>query len=198
MAVPKEKLSGRVAGKRKFELPPREERVISDNPVRDLLRSITQESTLIEPVVSPQVEAQPPQIVETGSPAVAPSNKEKKVRTPKAKAAKESRQAKRLVVGQDATFSLFKQKYGQLLGQTRTAICEAIYDLSYGLGQSECFYSASKLAAATGFSDRYIFKLVGQLESFGFIEKVEIFNTATKKGTTFRLHLEPILKSQRT
>lgn len=198
MAVPKEKQSGRIAGKRKFELPPREERVVSDNPVRDLLRSLNPENAPIEPITHLPVEALPTAIIETRSPAVLPSAKQKKLPAPKAKAAKERSRTAQLVIGQDASFALFKQKYGQLLGEARSAICEAIYNLSYGLGQSECFYSASKLAEATGFSDRYIFKLVGQLEALGFIEKVEIFNTATKKGTTFRLHLEPIIKPAHT
>lgn len=198
MAVPKEKQPGRIAGKRKFELPPREDRVVNDNPVRDLLRALNQESTPIEPVPGYEVEVGLPAIIETGPPAVLPSAKQKKQPPPKAKTAKEGGRAAQLVIGQDATFTLFKQKYGQLLGAARSAICEAIYNLSYGLGQTECFYSASKLAEATGFSDRYIFKLVGQLEALGFIEKVGIFNTATKKGTTFRLHLEPIIKPARS
>jgi|SRR5581483_4036931 len=191
MAAPKEKRPERVAGKRKFELPPHETRVITDNPVRDLLREIEQGAGGAEPVVS-LVEVMPPAVIEV--PPAPPAVRKEKVRTPKTRLSGETRKTKHLVVERDASFEHFRQKYGRLLGKSRLAICEALYALSYGLGQQECFYSASRLAEATGFTDRYIFKLVGQLEAFGFIEKVEIFNTAIKRGTTFRLHLEPVIK----
>lgn len=192
MAAPKEKRPDRVAGKRKFELPPRETRVITDNPVRDLLQEIGREAGATEPLAPPLIEAPQPQI-----PAVPQLREVRKgkVRTPRTRTPGETRMTTSVVVERGASFEHFRQKYGPLLGRSRLAVCEALYDLSHGLGQQECFYSVGKLAEATGFTDRYLFKLVGQLESYGFIEKVEIFNTATKKGTLFRLHLEPVIKA---
>jgi hypothetical protein len=48
-----------------------------------------------------------------------------------------------------------------------------------------------KLAAAAGIKERQCYNVVAQLELLGFVERPEIFNTSTKKGTIFRLHLSP-------
>jgi hypothetical protein len=40
--------------------------------------------------------------------------------------------------------------------------------------------------------------VVGQLELLGFIERPEIFNTPTQKGTVFRLNIEPRPPSDRS
>jgi hypothetical protein len=48
-----------------------------------------------------------------------------------------------------------------------------------------------KLAAAAGLKERQCYNVVAQLELLGFIERPEIFNTPTKKGTVFRLFLSP-------
>jgi hypothetical protein len=48
-----------------------------------------------------------------------------------------------------------------------------------------------RLAAAAGLKERQCYNVVAQLELLGFIERPEIFNTPTKKGTVFRLFLTP-------
>ena len=193
MAIPKEKRSTRVAGKRKFELPPREARVVDDNPVRELLLSIQppvipEKTGILEPSA-----IAPLRIVEPQSKPASPNRKPPKKQAIIAGTELAKPPQSNIVRGQD--FDYFKRKYERLLGKAQMIVCEAIYDLSLGLGNPDCFYSVGKLAQETGFTDRYIFKLVGQLETLGFIEKVETFNTATKKGTIFRLHLEPTIKS---
>ncbi|MBS1807452.1 MAG: hypothetical protein JST84_04595 [Acidobacteria bacterium] len=192
MAIPKEKKTTRVAGKRKFELPPREVRVVDDNPVRELLLSIKPPTVSDPPTALQQQENPPFKIVEPYIKPAPPSQKLAKKQTAKATPASVNRPQSNITRGQD--FEYFTRKYERLLGKARMIVCGAIYDLSLGVGNQDCFYSVGKLAQETGFTDRYIFKLVGQLETLGFIEKVETFNTATKKGTIFRLHLEPTFK----
>jgi hypothetical protein len=193
MAIPKEKKTTRVAGKRKFELPPREIRVVDDNPVRELLLSIQPPIVSDPPAVIQRQENAPLKIVEPYIQPATPNLKPSKKQGVKATSNPDKQRQSSIARGQD--FDYFKRKYERLLGKARMIVCEAIYDLSLGLGNPDCFYSVGKLAQETSFTERYIFKLVGQLEALGFIEKVETFNTATKKGTIFRLHLEPTIKS---
>ena len=63
--------------------------------------------------------------------------------------------------------------------------------MSHALGQDECFTSMPKLAAAAGIKERQCYNVVAQLELLGFIERPDIYNTPTKKGTVFRLYLSP-------
>ncbi|MDQ3816816.1 MAG: helix-turn-helix domain-containing protein [Acidobacteriota bacterium] len=63
--------------------------------------------------------------------------------------------------------------------------------MTYEMGQPECFTSMPKLAAAAGIKERQCYNVVAQLEQLGFIERPEIFNTPSKKGTVFRLFLSP-------
>lgn len=70
-------------------------------------------------------------------------------------------------------------------------VCRALFEMTYELGRTECFTSMPKLAAAAGLKERQCYNVVTQLEQLGFIERPEIFNTPTKKGTIFRLHLSP-------
>lgn len=192
MAIPKEKKTTRVAGKRKFELPPREIRVVDDNPVRELLLSIKPPIVSDLPAVIQRQENAPLKIVEPYIQPATPNLKPSKKQAVKATNNPDKQQQSNIARGQD--FDYFRRKYERLLGKARMIVCEAIYDLSLGVGNPDCFYSVGKLALETGFTERYIFKLVGQLDALGFIEKVETFNTATKKGTIFRLHLEPSIK----
>lgn len=192
MPNPKEKRSTeRVAGRKKFELPPREVRVIIDNPVRELLQSITQEAPAVQP--HPML-AEEPKALLVAVPALKEAVSPKRKSVPKVKAATEARNLIVVSGERGKEYDFFQKKYGKLIGKARLRVCEVLYDLSNGQGRKECFSSIGKLATLTGFTERYIFKLVGQLESLGFVEKVETINTATVKGTTFRLHLEPVIK----
>jgi hypothetical protein len=48
-----------------------------------------------------------------------------------------------------------------------------------------------KLATAAGLKERQCYNVVAQLELLGFIERPDIYNTPTKKGTVFRLYMSP-------
>lgn len=75
------------------------------------------------------------------------------------------------------------------LSEAQMCVLEALYNMTHAKGVSECMTSMSKLAAAAGVSERQTYNVVKELERTGFIERPETFNTPTKKGTVFRLHL---------
>jgi DNA-binding MarR family transcriptional regulator len=75
------------------------------------------------------------------------------------------------------------------LTEGQMCILEALYDMTHAKGTDTCMSSMPKLAAASGVSERQTYNVVKELEKHGFIERPETFNTPTKKGTIFRLHL---------
>ena len=90
------------------------------------------------------------------------------------------------------SFSEFSTRWSPFLRPAQLAVCRAIWDMTYALGKSDCFSSMAKLAAAAKLSERQCYRTVEQLERRGFVEKPEVFNTATTKGTVFFLHSTPI------
>jgi alkylhydroperoxidase family enzyme len=86
----------------------------------------------------------------------------------------------------------FEGHFGQwrpFLTEGQMCILEALYDMTHARGTDTCMSSMPKLAAASGVSERQTYNVVKELERHGFIERPETFNTPTKKGTIFRLHL---------
>ena len=71
-------------------------------------------------------------------------------------------------------------------------ICEALYQNTYAKGEETFFTSYEKLARLTSLEKKQCAINVKQLEALGFVERLNIFNTATKQGTQFRLHLDPL------
>jgi hypothetical protein len=93
-------------------------------------------------------------------------------------------------------FDEFVARWGFVLrsgGRTgKLRICQVLYDNTYGAGQDTFFTSYEKLAKLTGLEKKQCAINVKQLESLGFVERLNIYNTATKQGTEFRLHLEQL------
>lgn len=191
MAEPKTKPERRVAGRSKFRLPERPPRVVEVNPLREILREAkAQEEALAEPSLRAQdtpakkgagvarrsnsaVQRTPAQgVAGVGAPVVKP-------------AVSNSGNA------DEASFGEFSKRWAPILRSGQMSVCRALFDLTYGAGQTECFTSMPKLAAAAGLKERQCYNVVAQLELLGFIERPEIFNTPTKKGTVFRLFLTP-------
>ena len=187
MTEPKTKPERRVAGRSKFRLPDRPPRVVEVNPLREILREAkAQEEALNEPSLRAQ-------------------------KTPAKKGAGVARRADTAVqdtpaqdvagVGVSATaasqgdggasFGDFSKRWAPILRSGQMSVCRALFDLTYEVGQTECFTSMPKLAAAAGLKERQCYNVVAQLELLGFIERPEIFNTPSKKGTVFRLFLTP-------
>lgn len=86
----------------------------------------------------------------------------------------------------------FEEHFGQwrpFLTEGQMCVLEALYNMTHAKGTDSCMSSMPKLATASGVSERQTYNVVKELERHGFIERPETFNTPTKKGTIFRLHL---------
>ena len=95
------------------------------------------------------------------------------------------------------TFAEFSRRWSPILRSGQMGVCRALFELTYEAGLAECFTSMPRLAEAAGLKERQCYNVVGQLELLGFIERPEIFNTPTQKGTVFRLNIEPRPPSDR-
>lgn len=80
--------------------------------------------------------------------------------------------------------------FGVHTGKLR--ICEVLYNNTYAMNRDTCFTSLDKLSKDARLDKRTCHINILQLEKIGFIERLAVFNTATKKGTTFKLHLSPL------
>lgn len=187
MAEPKTKPERRVAGRSKFRLPDRPPRVVEVNPLREILREAkAQEEALAEPTARVQ-----------DTPAKRGAGVSRRTnagsRDTPAQSVTGVGESTTLVpenIG-EASFGDFSRRWAPILRSGQMSVCRALFDLTYGVGQADCFTSMPKLAAAAGLKERQCYNVVAQLELLGFIERPEIFNTPTKKGTVFRLFLTP-------
>ena len=102
-----------------------------------------------------------------------------------------------VVEAQPTTFAEFSRRWSPILRSGQMGVCRALFALTYEAGQTECFTSMPRLAEAAGLKERQCYNVVSQLELLGFIERPEIFNTPTQKGTVFRLNVEPRPPSDR-
>jgi hypothetical protein len=189
MANPKLKPVKRVAGKSKFRLPERAPRVADINPLRELLQEAkAQEEAIISdtPMQSPTPAKKVAGVQQFPAPVktikVTPAKNTTGVvglpeeKTDKANAHK---------------FADFSKRWSPVLRSGQMSVCRVLFEMTYSLGQTECFTSMPKLAIAAGLKERQCYNVVAQLELLGFVERPDIYNTPTKKGTVFRLHLSP-------
>lgn len=189
MAEPKIKPEKREAGKSKFRLPERAPRPVEENPLRELLKEAKAQEEALEPK-SPQIRR------DTPAKQIAGVQKASKVSTTHTPAITDagvsiaSREASGAETS-DITFAEFSRRWSPILRSGQMGVCRALFEMTYEAGQAECFTSMPKLAEAAGLKERQCYNVVGQLELLGFIERPEVFNTSTQKGTIFRLHLEP-------
>lgn len=191
MAEPKTKPERRVAGRSKFRLPDRPPRVVEVNPLREILREAkAQEAALAEP--SPHAQDTPVKknagvakhsdITVRGTPAQGIAGVGAAAVTPAIPISNNAA---------EVSFGDFSRRWSPILRSGQMSVCRALFDLTHAAGRTECFTSMPKLAAAAGLKERQCYNVVAQLELLGFIERPEIFNTPTKKGTVFRLYLTP-------
>jgi hypothetical protein len=193
MAEPKTKPERRVAGKSKFRLPERPPRVVETNPLREILQEAkAQEEALANP--SPQAQATPAKrIAGVGhaSNTVAQATPAQNIAGVGRPVTARSTPAPDKVTS--ISFGDFSRRWSPILRSGQMSVCRVLFEMTYAVGQMECFTSMPKLAAAAGLKERQCYNVVAQLELLGFIERPEIFNTPTKKGTIFRLFLAPQL-----
>lgn len=84
----------------------------------------------------------------------------------------------------------FFLKSGNRNGKMR--ICEVLYNNTYALDKETYFTSYEKLAKVAGLEKRQCAINIRQLEDLGFVERLNIYNTATRQGTEFKLHLSQL------
>lgn len=187
MAEPKTKPERRVAGRSKFRLPDRPPRVVEVNPLREILREAkAQEDALADQSLPTQdTPAKKNTGVARRANVPVQDTPAKSVAGVGASATPASKSA------DEASFGEFSRRWAPILRSGQMSVCRALFDLTYGMGRTECFTSMPKLAAAAGLKERQCYNVVAQLELLGFIERPEIFNTPTKKGTVFCLFLTP-------
>ncbi|MFL6230939.1 MAG: hypothetical protein ACJ741_19360 [Pyrinomonadaceae bacterium] len=194
MAEPKIKPERREAGKSKFRLPERQPRVSDINPLREILQEAKaqEEALLAEVPPIPNVSPTPANIIA----GVARTPSKEIGGTPAKNITGVGKPAVALPLPQvsqtpTASFGDFSKRWSPILRSGQMSVCRVLFGQTYELGQTECFTSMPRLAAAAGLKERQCYNVVAQLEQLGFIERPEIFNTPTKKGTVFRLFLSP-------
>ncbi|MET0626402.1 MAG: hypothetical protein ABW250_25940 [Pyrinomonadaceae bacterium] len=188
MAEPKIKPAKREAGKSKFRLPERQPRPVEENPLRELLKEAKAQEAALEPETSRLRRDTPVKKIA----GVQPS-KRATIDTPVMQSAGVSAVSNEAASVESSTtdFAEFSRRWSPILRSGQMGVCRALFEMTYEVGQTECFTSMPKLAEAAGLKERQCYNVVGQLELLGFIERPEVFNTSTQKGTIFRLYPEP-------
>jgi len=195
MAEPKIRPAKREAGKSKFRLPERAPRPVEENPLRELLKEAkAQEAAALEPKARTTRDTPVKKIA-----GVRVTRKKETIDTPAPDIAGVSAAARSAVTGAapPSTFAEFSRRWSPILRSGQMGVCRALFEMTYEAGLTECFTSMPRLAEAAGLKERQCYNVVGQLELLGFIERPEIFNTPTQKGTVFRLNVEPRPPSDR-
>ena len=99
------------------------------------------------------------------------------------------------------SFENFVARWGVILRSGGRAgklrICEVLYDNTYAVGRETFFTSYEKLAKLTNLEKKQCSINIRQLEALGFVERLNIYNTATRQGTEFKLHLEQLPPGER-
>jgi hypothetical protein len=188
MAEPKIKPAKREAGKSKFRLPERAPRPVEENPLRELLKEAKAQEAALEPKARAARDTPVKKIA-----GVHVGLKKEVLATPAPEIAGVSSARASVAANQEQsiTFAEFSRRWSPILRSGQMSICRALFEMTYDAGLTECFTSMPRLAEAAGLKERQCYNVVGQLELLGFIERPEIFNTPTQKGTVFRLNLEP-------
>ena len=194
MAEPKIRPAKREAGKSKFRLPERAARPVEENPLRELLKEAkAQEEAALEPKAR-AIRHTP--VKKIAGVWVAPV--EEAIDTPAMSDAGVSLSATSEVASEPPiTFAEFSKRWSPILRSGQMGVCRALFEMTYEVGLAECFTSMPRLAESAGLKERQCYNVVAQLELLGFIERPEIFNTPTQKGTVFRLNVEPRPPSDR-
>lgn len=188
MAEPKVKPAKREAGKSKFRLPERVPRPVEENPLRELLREAQSQEEALE-LKSPRARPTPAK----KSAGVAGKSAAKASATPAPHLAGVVTHELATPTGDSPgyTFAEFSKRWSPILRSGQMGVCRALFELTYEQGRADCFTSMPKLAEAAGIKERQCYNVVSQLELLGFIERPDIYNTPTQKGTIFRLYMEP-------
>ena len=158
-----------------------------------------EESAAAEVSEAPQPKAVTPRPRAQAEPATIHRLEAPRAEAPRQREADPEREV--VAVAGPITFEEFVARWGFVLrsggriGKLR--ICEVLYENTYRAGRETFFTSYEKLARLAGLEKKQCAINIKQLESLGFIERLNIYNTATKQGTEFKLHLEQLPPSAR-
>jgi hypothetical protein len=194
MAEPKVRPAKREAGKSKFRLPERAPRPVEENPLRELLKEAKAQEEALEPKARATRDTPVKKIAGV---QVTPKKEATDTPAPEIAGVSVAKMSEAAVEAQPITFAEFSRRWSPILRSGQMGVCRALFELTYEAGLTECFTSMPRLAEAAGLKERQCYNVVGQLELLGFIERPEIFNTPTQKGTVFRLNVEPRPPSDR-
>jgi hypothetical protein len=196
MAEPKIKPAKREAGKSKFRLPERAPRPVEENPLRELLKEAKAQEAALEPKTrQPQPDTPAKRIAGVQNvPQSDPTDTPARLNAGVSAGGKDELSVEASAIN----FAEFSRRWSPILRSGQMSVCRALFEMTYEVGQTECFTSMPKLAEAAGLKERQCYNVVGQLELLGFIERPEVFNTSTQKGTVFRLYMEPQPPASRT
>jgi len=191
MAEPKTKPERRVAGKSKFRLPERPPRVVETNPLREILQEAKAQEEALKKLS--------PQALDTPAKRIAGVGHSLNTITRDTPAQNIAGVVRNVTAKSDSVpdevnstyFGDFSRRWSPILRSGQMSVCRVLFEMIYEAGETECFTSMPKLAAAAGLKERQCYNVIGQLEVLGFIDRPEIFNTPDKKGTIFRLFLTP-------
>jgi len=190
MAEAKLKPAKRVAGKSKFRLPERTPRVAEINPLRELLQEAKVQEAAI--VSNPPGQTITP-VKEIAGVSQFPASAKPADATPAKIITGVIRPLDlKADTGNASLFGDFSKRWSPILRSGQMSVCRVLFEMTHAIGQTECFTSMPKLATAAGLKERQCYNVVAQLELLGFIERPDIYNTPTKKGTVFRLYLSPL------
>jgi hypothetical protein len=196
MAEPKIKPAKREAGRSKFRLPERTPRPAEESPLRALLQEAKEQEA---EALRPKAPTTPPTPAKKiAGVAKSPAGKATADTPAKSVAGVSRAVTPATAPTQSFMFAEFSRRWAPILRAGQMGVCRALFEMTYESGLTECFTSMPKLAQAAGIKERQCYNVVGQLELLGFIERPDIFNTPTQKGTIFRLHMEPRPPSSRS
>lgn len=91
------------------------------------------------------------------------------------------------------SFEEFVERWKHGLRKGQLKVCEALYQKTYAIGQTECVTSFAELGRLSGLKMRQCFNIIAQLEALRFVERSRSACTSNKKdqGSVIRFHLYP-------
>jgi hypothetical protein len=92
-----------------------------------------------------------------------------------------------------STFEEFAERWKHGLRKGQLKVCEALYQKTYALGETQCVTSFSELGRLSGLKMRQCFNIIAQLEALKFVERAKSGTTSNKKdqGSIISFYLFP-------
>jgi hypothetical protein len=91
------------------------------------------------------------------------------------------------------TADYYVQKWKQIyrLNKGELNVMKAMFDLSHGIGVSECYIKVPEVAEAAQLKKRRCQYVIRILEDLGFLERLEEYDPSIRLGTKYRVNLKP-------